>query len=415
LLFNKFKNKHLKDTPMKQIFTFLVSVVLTATTYAQVGIGTTNPNTSAALDVTSTTKGLLPPRMTAAQRNAIATPVQGLMIYCTNCGVNGEAQLYNGSAWVNLIGGTASTVTTVPGAPTIGTATAGNGQASVPFTAPASDGGSAITSYTATSNPGDITGTISQAGSGTVTVTGLTNGTAYTFTVTATNSVGTSAASAASNSVTPAFVCGSSNVTFTYNGSSVTYGTVIGANSKCWLDRNLGATQVATSSADANSYGDLFQWGRSADGHQIRTPPSGNTNGQSSSVSPGSNFLHGFTNWYIGSSPSPGDLWKEDGTGVNNPCPSGYRLPTETEWNTERTSWSTSDAAGAFASPLKLTIAGNRVDGTGSFDNVGTAGVYWSSTVDSGTFSRYLALLASNASVSGLHRTYGFSVRCLKD
>jgi hypothetical protein len=92
---------------------------------------------------------------------------------------------------------------TAPGAPTIGTATGGDMTASVPFTAPASNGGAAITSYTATSSPGSITGTLSQAGSGTISVTGLTNGTAYTFTVTATNSAGTSAASSASNSVTP--------------------------------------------------------------------------------------------------------------------------------------------------------------------------------------------------------------------
>ncbi|PWA05181.1 fibronectin type III domain-containing protein [Flavobacterium psychrotolerans] len=92
---------------------------------------------------------------------------------------------------------------TVSGAPTIGTAVAGNAQASVPFTAPASNGGSAITTYTATSSPGGITGTLNQAGSGTIIVTGLTNGTAYTFTVTATNGIGTSVASAASNSVTP--------------------------------------------------------------------------------------------------------------------------------------------------------------------------------------------------------------------
>jgi predicted RNA-binding protein with TRAM domain len=98
---------------------------------------------------------------------------------------------------------TAATPITTPGAPTIGTATAGNGQATVTFTAPASNGGSAITSYTATSTPGSITGTLNQAGSGTITVTGLTNGTAYTFSVKANNAAGASTASAASNSVTP--------------------------------------------------------------------------------------------------------------------------------------------------------------------------------------------------------------------
>ena len=97
---------------------------------------------------------------------------------------------------------TATVAAVVPGAPTIGTATVLFTTASVPFTAPASNGGATITTYTATSSPGGITGTLSQAGSGTVTVSGLSGGTSYTFTVTATNSAGTGAASAASNSVT---------------------------------------------------------------------------------------------------------------------------------------------------------------------------------------------------------------------
>ena len=92
----------------------------------------------------------------------------------------------------------------VPSAPTIGTATqTGPTTATVVYTAPASDGGTPITSYTATSSPAGGTGTLSQAGSGTITVTGLTTNTSYTFTVTATNAVGTGPASAASNSVTP--------------------------------------------------------------------------------------------------------------------------------------------------------------------------------------------------------------------
>ena len=89
---------------------------------------------------------------------------------------------------------------TVPGAPTNVTATAGNGQATVHFTAPEDNGGSAITGYIVTSSPGNIAVT----GTGTtIAVTGLRNGTAYTFTVKAVNIAGNGAASTASNTVMP--------------------------------------------------------------------------------------------------------------------------------------------------------------------------------------------------------------------
>jgi len=73
-------------------------------TAAALGLGVSSPNASALLEVSSTTKGFLPPRMTEVQRIAINSPVQGLMIYCTNCGANGEPEYYNGSSWVNLAG-----------------------------------------------------------------------------------------------------------------------------------------------------------------------------------------------------------------------------------------------------------------------------------------------------------------------
>ncbi|PWF93109.1 hypothetical protein DD549_04520 [Shewanella algae] len=91
-------------------------------------------------------------------------------------------------------------VPTVPGAPIIGTASALDGQAVVNFSAPASDGGSVITSYQVTSSPGGITASGANSPIG---VAGLTNGTSYTFTVQAINAVGTSSPSAPSNSVVP--------------------------------------------------------------------------------------------------------------------------------------------------------------------------------------------------------------------
>ncbi|MDB9922059.1 DUF1566 domain-containing protein [Polaribacter sp.] len=82
---------------MKHFFTLLAAVVLTASTYAQVGIGTTTPDASSALDITSTTKGLLIPRMTETQRDAISSPATGLMIYQTDGTVG--FYYYNGSSW----------------------------------------------------------------------------------------------------------------------------------------------------------------------------------------------------------------------------------------------------------------------------------------------------------------------------
>lgn len=95
---------------------------------------------------------------------------------------------------------------TAPGAPVIGTATAGNGQATVSFTPPASDGGAAITKYTVSATDQTSTARGGQTATGTgspITVTGLTNGDSYTFAVTATNPAGTGPASGASNAVTP--------------------------------------------------------------------------------------------------------------------------------------------------------------------------------------------------------------------
>lgn len=112
---------------------------------------------------------------------------------------------------VNAVGsgsfGSNATITLLglPGAPTIGTATSASATTvTVTYTAPASNGGSAITSYTAVSTPGNISASVSQSGSGTITVTGLTQGTSYTFQVYATNGLGTSPYSSSSNAAIPA-------------------------------------------------------------------------------------------------------------------------------------------------------------------------------------------------------------------
>jgi len=98
-----------------------------------------------------------------------------------------------------------ATPRTVPNAPTAVSATPGNGSAIVTFAPPAFNGGANISGYTVTSNPGVFTGT---GASSPITVSGLTNGTSYTFTVTATNEAGPGAASSSSLAVTPRTVPG---------------------------------------------------------------------------------------------------------------------------------------------------------------------------------------------------------------
>ena len=87
-----------------KILTALVFIILAFTVNAQVGVGIVSPDNSAMLDVTSTTKGLLTPRMTANQRTAIGSPATGLIVYQTD-GTSGF-YYYTGGDWVLLINGT---------------------------------------------------------------------------------------------------------------------------------------------------------------------------------------------------------------------------------------------------------------------------------------------------------------------
>lgn len=213
---------------------------------------------------------------------------------------------------------------------------------------------------------------------------------------------------------------------FTFNGKIY---RPIENRGKCWLDRNLGASRVAISSIDPESYGSLYQWGRAADGHQLvnRFFPDGVTTSTNTAVNatvntdtpPHSNFIIVNTGNFDWRSPQNVNLWQGI-SGTNNPCPSGYRLPTATELDNERLSWYPyNNAAGALASLLKLPMAGLR-SFNGVLQYVGTFGLgqYWSSTVSStfsGTYSIGLGFDSVDAGVGAYRRAIGYSVRCIKD
>jgi uncharacterized protein (TIGR02145 family) len=272
-------------------------------------------NNGAEVEIASTTQGFLPPRMTTAQRDAIASPAAGLTMYNTtvNC-----LQSWNGTLWDDYDG----CGSTVPG---------------------------------------------------------------------------------------PEYAAGS---VFCASGSATIVEVTNSSTGKTWMDRNLGASQVATSSTDANSYGDLYQWGRKSDGHQCRT--SATTSTLSSGDVPGhGDFILTSSSPFNWRNPANTNLW-QGVNGVNNPCPSGYRLPTFAELDTEHGSWSSDNAAGAFASPLKLPMAGYRAGDGGALTSVGSYGGYWSSTV-SGSSARFLFFGSSGADMVTGARARGRSVRCLKD
>ncbi len=181
---------------------------------------------------------------------------------------------------------------------------------------------------------------------------------------------------------------------------------------KNWMDRNLGASQAATSSTDANSYGDLYQWGRRSDGHQCRTSATIATLSSIDQPAHGF-FILATTNPWDWRSPQNPNLW-QGVNGVNNPCPSGYRLPTFSELNAERLIWSSNNSAGAFSSVLKLPAAGVRDITLGELFDAGTRGIYCSSTVD-GSFERSLLFDSSTSFINLDYRGHGRTIRCIKD
>lgn len=189
---------------------------------------------------------------------------------------------------------------------------------------------------------------------------------------------------------------------------------------RIWFNRNHGAPRVAQSSTDYLSFGYLYQWGRGTDGHQVRDNWDDTTSVKSETDTPGhGHFILSPDEPFDWRSPQNSNLW-QGVSGINNPCPSGYRLPTIEEWNQELSTWSSNDHIGAFNSVLKLPMAGDRGFSTGT--PIGPP--YW--------FSKYWSSSTTGTSVMVLHfvtapgmppsvqimttgRACGASVRCIKN
>jgi alpha-tubulin suppressor-like RCC1 family protein len=256
-----------------------------------VQVAFTAPGSAGGSSITSYTVTSSPGSITATGSSSPIT-VTGL--------TNGTAYTFTVTATNSYGTGAASSASNsatpagAAGAPTIGSATAsGSTRATVTFTAPANDGGSTITSYTAVSSPGGRTGTLSQAGSGTITITGLTASTSYTFTVYATNSYGNSASSSASNSITTSAPPATNGKLYTW-GSSYTplgLGTYSGYSSPMQVGALTTWKQISQSDAHMSgiqSDGTLWMWGSGTNGNLGL----GNTSTRRTPVQVGS-----LTNW----------------------------------------------------------------------------------------------------------------------
>ncbi len=189
---------------------------------------------------------------------------------------------------------------------------------------------------------------------------------------------------------------------------------------RVWMDRNLGAERVAASVDDYLAYGSFFQWCRAADGHQkviwwsrsAGTPVYGISSTLSvSTTAPNSLFIINDGSW-LNVSLTDGSLWW-NGTvaGANNPCPTGYHVPTYAEWNAEIAA-GISNATAAY-SKLKLTAAGIRRYDNGKLDQ-SLNGYYWSST-GSQNKANMLNFDGSKARMQSNYMAFGFSVRCIKN
>jgi PKD-like domain len=226
---------------MKKVFAFIIIVSSCMVVTAQnIGIGTTTPAASAALDVTSNSKGFLPPRMTTAQRNTISSPAAGLIIYNTDCNA---FNYWNGTAWVPFPSNanapaTAGSIT--------GSLTPCQNSTGIAYSIAPVPG---ATSYNWTVPPG----TTVASGQGTASITldiGTTNGNVC---VTASNACGTSAASCITITLTPAQPSTITGITTVCQGNNgVAYSVInVAGVTYTWSYSGTGYTQASGSTTNS--------------------------------------------------------------------------------------------------------------------------------------------------------------------
>ncbi len=279
-----------------------------------------------------------------------------------------------------------------------------------------SDGGASVTArgvcWGTAQNP-DVSGSHTTDGTGTgafvSSLTGLSPGTPYYVRAYATNSAGTGYGEQKTftTTVSPVFTCGSPILVNHVAGAiapvtkSVTYGTVTnipGETAKCWITRNLGASQQATAVNDATEASAGWYW-------QF-------------------NRKQGYK--HDGTTRTPNTAWitpineNSDWTSLSDPCAielgTNWRIPTSTEWTNVDVSGSWANWNDPWNSSLKLHAAGQLLNSTGSLQYRGLYGFYWSSKQNDVSNAFYIYLSSGSCGIYGdSPKDNGFPLRCLKD
>ena len=240
----------------------------------------------------------------------------------------------------------------------------------------------------------------------------------YTITYNVTDAAGNQATEVTRTVIVADPDCPDGSSFITHNGTD--YCTVTSPHtSKVWLDRNLGASQVCTAYNDTDCYGDYYQWGRDADGHEkSNSTTEGAIVADTADLNnAGTEFIKSASDWAsVDQDPATLRIDNWSATDGSSVCPADYRVPTKEEFEDETTGVSpaVNSREDAYNSFLKLPSAGYRIHSSGSLDFQGSNGYLWSASVD-GSSSWYLTFGSGNAVWGNDFRAYGRSVRCLRD
>lgn len=345
-------------------------------------IGTATPNGNAVLDLSSSNKGFLPPRLTSSQRDLMVNPPQGLLIY--NKETNTLEFVSNGNKWVAIGKGGVTT----PAVTTTGTSLSDAGNIGIGVTSPNPYAALELASTT----KGFLPPRLTDAQRDNLDTAGGEGLMIYN------SSFGALQFYDGNDWIVASGPCQGEPSIFLFNGDF--YSPKALSNGTCWLDRNLGAD---TTNQTGSLGGFLFQWGRGTDGHQERNSLTTISDSISAIPIPGTNRF--ITNTSTGTyqdwlSPQLDTLWATEAS-ANNPCPTGYKVPSRAE------------LLSGISNSLGLLPSGVRLS-SGTVNDAAFA--YWTREASGNqAYMIYLDFFGAGYTYTGYNRANGMPIRCIKD